>query len=79
MKKIDWLLIVLVLIGFMIGGFLGSFFDSSFLNFGESFGLTSPIELDLGFIALTFGLQVHITVASVIGCIISFVVYRFIR
>lgn len=79
MRRIDWLLIVLVLIGFMIGGFIGSFFDSSFLNYGESFGLTNPIELDLGFIALTFGLKFHITVASVIGCVISFVVYRFIR
>ena len=38
-----------------------------------------PVELNLGFIILTFGLEFNITIASVIGVIIAFVVYRFIR
>lgn len=79
MKKINWLLIILVLIGFVIGAFIGTYFDGTFLNYGRTFGLTSPIELDMGFVILTFGLQFHITISSLIGVIISFLVYRFIK
>ncbi len=79
MKRINWFLTVLVLIGFVIGTFIGTYFDGTFLNFGQTFGLTNPVELDLGFIILTFGLKIRITIASVVGVIISFVVYRFIR
>ena len=79
LKRINWVLVILVLVGFVIGRFIGTYFDGSFLNYGQSFGLSSPIELDLGFIILTFGLKINITIASVIGVIISLVVYRFIR
>lgn len=79
MKRINWVLVILVLIGFVIGRFIGTYFDGSFLNYGQTFGLSSPIELDLGFILLTFGLKIQITIASVIGVIISLVVYRFIK
>lgn len=79
MKKGNWLPVLLVLVGFVIGGFIGSYFEGSFLNYGKAFGLSSPIILDMGFFVLTFGLSIHITIASVIGVIISLVVYRFIR
>ncbi len=79
MKKINWVFIILVLIGFMIGGFIGNYFDGTFLNYGRTFGLTAPIELDLGFIIFTFGLKIHITIASVIGVILSMLVYRFVK
>lgn len=79
MKRVNWLLIVLILVGFVIGRFIGTYFDGSFLNYGQSFGLSTPIELDLGFLIFTFGLKIQITIASVIGVIISLVVYRFIR
>lgn len=79
MKRVNWVFIVLVLIGFVIGRFIGTYFSESFLNYGQTFGLSSPIVLDLGFIILTFGLQIQITIASVIGVAISLIVYRFIR
>ncbi len=79
LKKVNWVLVVLVLIGFVIGRFIGTYFDGTFLNYGQTFGLSSPIELNMGFVVLTFGLQFHITIASVIGVIIAFVIYRFIR
>jgi len=78
-KKVNWVLVILVLIGFVIGGFIGTYFEGSFLNYGQAFGLSTPVELNLGFIVLTFGLKIQITIASVIGVIISLVVYRFIR
>ena len=46
---------------------------------GQTFGLSNPFVLDLGFIVLTFGLQIQITIASVIGVAIALIVYRFIR
>ena len=79
MKRVNWVLVILVLIGFVIGGFIGTYFDGSFLNYGKSFGLNTPIELDLGLILLTFGQKIQITIASVIGVVISLVIYRFIR
>lgn len=79
MKRVNWVFIVLVLIGFVIGRFIGTYFSGSFLNYGQTFGLSNPIVLDMGFIVLTFGLQIHITIASVIGVAIALIVYRFIR
>lgn len=79
LKRVNWVFIVLVLIGFVIGRFIGTYFNDSFLNYGQTFGLSSPIVLDLGFVILTFGLQIQITIASVIGVVIALVVYRFIR
>jgi len=79
LKRVNWVFVVLVLIGFVIGRFIGTYFSGSFLNYGQTFGLSSPIVLDLGFIILTFGLQIQITIASVIGVAIALLVYRFIR
>ena len=79
LKRVNWVLILLILVGFVIGGFIGTFFEGTFLNYGQSFGLSTPMILDLGFFILTFGLTIHITIASVIGVVISLAVYRFIR
>lgn len=79
MKRVNWVLVLLILIGFVLGGFIGTYFDGSFLNYGRSFGLNTPVELDMGFILLTFGLKIQISIASVIGVVLSLVIYRFIR
>ena len=79
LKKVNWVLLVLVLVGFVIGRFIGTYFEGTFLNYGQSFGMNEPVVLNLGFIILTFGLTIQITIASVIGVVIALVVYRFIR
>lgn len=79
MRKVNWVFIILVLIGFVVGGFIGTYFEGTFLNYGRTFGLTTPIELDLGFIIFTFGLKIQITIASVIGVLLSLLVYRFVK
>ena len=56
MKKWNWTLLLLVLIGFVIGRFIGTFFAGTWLDYGQSFGLSTPVVLDLGFIILTMGL-----------------------
>ncbi len=79
MKRVNWVFVILVLIGFMLGGFIGTYFDGTFLNYGQTFGLSNPVVLNLGFFIITFGLQIQISIASVIGVIISLLIYRFIR
>lgn len=79
MKRVNWILVVIILIGFVIGRFIGTYFDGTFLNYGQSFGLSSPVVLDMGFIVFTFGLSIHITIASVIGVVIALLAYRLLR
>lgn len=79
MKRVNWVFVILVLIGFVIGGFIGTYFDGSFLNYGQTFGMSNPVELNLGFIILTFGLKIQITIASVIGVVLALLIYRFIK
>ncbi len=79
MKKVNWVLLVLVLVEFVIGRFIGTYFEGTFLNYGQSFGMNEPVVLNLWFIILTFGLTIQITIASVIGVVIALVVYRFIK
>lgn len=79
MKRVNWVFVILVLIGFVIGRFIGTYFDGSFLNYGQTFGLNNPIVLDLGFIIFTFGLQIQITIASVLGVAIALILYRFLK
>lgn len=79
MKRANWLLIWLVLIGFVLGTVIAQIFSGTFLNYGQVFGLSNPVELNLGFMILTFGLKFNITISGIIGVVIAFVVYRFIR
>ena len=81
-KKNNWTLLVILLCGIVLGGFLGQLASHvhvlSWLAYGKTFGLTSPVVLDLGILVLTFGLTVTINIASIIGLIISIIVYRVI-
>lgn len=81
-SKNGWVLLLLMLAGVVLGGFLGTLADGvtglSWLNYGQSFGLSSPIELDLGIIIISFALQIKITIAGIIGVILGGVIYRFI-
>lgn len=75
-----WILIVFILSGLVIGGLLGELASKVdflwWLSYGQEFGLTSPIVLDLNIIRLTFGLQLKINIASIIGMAIAIFLYR---
>lgn len=77
-NKGNWALLLLMLVGIVIGGFIGDLTNIGWLNYGRTFGLTSPIVLDLGVLVITFALTIKITIASIIGVIIAILVYRFI-
>lgn len=80
--KNAWALALLILCGIVLGGFIGMLADGvsflSFLNYGQTFGLSSPVVLDLGVLTLTFGLTIRISIASIIGVIISVIIYKLI-
>ena len=75
-----WILLVFLLAGLVIGGLLGELASKVdflwWLSYSESFGLTSPIELDLSVIRITFGLGFKMNVASIIGMAIAIFIYR---
>ena len=78
--KIKWSLLLLILAGIVLGGFLGQLLGDmaafSWLNFGQTFGLTSPVILDLGIMTITFALTIRITIAGILGVVIAVLIYR---
>lgn len=81
-KKNGWTLFLLILAGVVLGGFAGSLAAGvsglDWLNYGQSFGLEEPMVLSLGFLVLTFGLTIKITIAGILGIILAILIYRWI-
>lgn len=81
-SKNTWALFLLLLSGIVLGGFLGTLAQNisalSWLNYGQSFGLDTPIVLNLGVLIITFGLSIKITIGSIIGLLIGALTYRLI-
>lgn len=81
-RKNNWILLIILLCGIVLGGYLGTLASDvgflSWLAYGKTFGLTSPMVLNLGIMVVTFGLTITINIASIIGLIIGIIVYRFI-
>lgn len=77
-----WALALLILIGVVIGGLIGQLVSGvpslAWLNYGQTFGLTQPVILDLGILVITFALTINITVAGILGVILAIVIYRFL-
>lgn len=75
-----WTLLLLVLAGIVLGGFIGELTSNvsflSWLGYGQSFGLSDPLVLNLGILVLTFGLKIKITIAGIIGILIAILIYR---
>ena len=81
----SWVLLLLMLCGVVIGGFIGYLTRDiswlSWLDYGMDFGIgssdgTGAIILNLGVITLTIGLAIKISIASILGVVIAFLVYR---
>ena len=80
--KNSWALFLLMLAGIVLGGFIGTLTAAmpgfAWLNYGQSFGFDNPIVLNLGILVITFALNIKITIASIIGLVISAIIYRFL-
>ena len=81
-RKNFWILLIMLLAGIVLGGFMGQLANGiswlSWLNFGQSFGLDSPIVINFGILVITLGLTIKITMASIIGIAIALIIYRMI-
>ena len=79
-SKNSWTLLILMLSGIVLGGFIGSLTAGipalSWLDYGQVFGLSEPMVLNLGILVLTFGLTIKISIASILGIILSIIIYR---
>jgi len=84
MKRDSLVLLLLLLAGVVLGGFFGYLAKDiswlAWLNYGQNFGFTgangTAMVLDLGVLVLQFGLQIKITIASIIGIVVAFLLYR---
>lgn len=80
--KNAWALFLLILAGVVLGSFISHLTAGvsglSWLNFGQSFGFSEPITLNLGVLVLTFGLTIKFTIGSIIGIIVAAIIYHFI-
>lgn len=79
-NKGTWVCILFILAGLVIGGLIGQLTEGVnflwWLSYGQEFGLTEPLQLDLGVVRLTFAIMFKINIASIIGVIISMIIYR---
>lgn len=81
-EKNIWILTIFILSGLVVGGLLGQLASEVdflwWLDYGESFGFTSPVELDLNIIRITFAISLKINVASIIGLVFAIFIYKLI-
>lgn len=79
-EKNFWILLVFLLSGLVLGGLLGVLAESVdwlwWLAYGESFGLSEPVALDLSILKISFGFMIKINIASIIGMAIAIFIYR---
>ena len=81
-NKNAWICILFILAGLVIGGLIGQLASGVdflwWLSYGQEFGLSldAPLTLDLGVLKLTFAMMFKINIASILGVIISILIYR---
>ena len=75
-----WILILFIFSGLVVGGLIGEITKNIngfwWLGYGQSFGLDSPLVLNLGILTLTFALMFKVNVASIIGMCIAIFIYK---
>ena len=79
-EKNIWILLVFLLAGLVIGGLLGKLASSVswlwWLSYSQSFGLQTPITLDLSIMQITFALMFKISISSIIGLVLAVFIYK---
>lgn len=79
-EKNLWILLVFLLSGLVLGGLLGELAKNVdwlwWLAYGNEFGLSSPVTLDLSVLKISFSCMFRINIASIIGLAIAIFWYR---
>ena len=79
-EKNLWILLIFLLCGIVIGGLIANFASQvswlSWLAYGEEFGTSGPVGLDLSILKISIELRIKINVASIVGMIIAAFIYN---
>ena len=79
-EKNVWILVIFILCGIVLGSLIGELVSNVdalwWFGYGSSFGLSTPLTLDMGVVSLTFALTFKINIASIIGLAIAIFAYR---
>ena len=79
-EKNVWILILFILCGVVVGGLLGELASQVdflwWLSYGQEFGFSDPITLNLQVITISFALMFKINIASIIGMVIAIFIYK---
>lgn len=73
---------MMAITGMLLGGLLGEVAAQvpslAFLNYGKSIGISpdAPLILDLSVVRLVLGFQLNMTVAAILGLIVSIILYK---
>lgn len=79
-----WALFLLLLLGIVVGSFIGHLTKEikflQWLNYGFNFSIgdsnNKTVALNLAVIVIRFGIQIKVTIGSVIGAIASVFIYK---
>lgn len=78
--KSIWVLILMMLAGIVIGGFIGTYLGQlqymQWLQYGDTFGMSQPLILELGIINVQFGFTMKFSIAGLIGMIVAIIAYK---
>lgn len=79
-NKNFWVFLIVLISGLVIGGFIGNTLGGvsflSWLNYGKTIGLTSPLVLDLEILKINFGITIRFSLCGIIGMIIAILLYK---
>ena len=79
-EKNIWILLIFILSGLVVGGLLGELASRVdwlwWLSYSQSFGLQTPITLDLSIMQITFALMFKISISSIIGLVLAVFIYK---
>lgn len=79
-EKNIWILLIFILSGLVVGGLLGELASRVdwlwWLSYSQSFGLNTPITLDLSIMQITFALMFKISISSIIGLVLAVFIYK---
>lgn len=72
------LLVALLITGVVLGSIIGNLLGDKIplLSYSYPIGLKTPLHLDLNVLELTFGFVIDINIASAIGFLLAFLMYK---
>lgn len=78
-RRNGWILLLFLVVGAFVGGLLGKVLGpyAPFLTWSSpTYGINPPLSVNLDMLSFTLGLTLRLTVAGVIGLILSYLAYR---